>query len=168
MQRDGLVHRLYIFDADDTLRRTLVPGQPCPRAPTEWELIPGVADRLRSMNWGAGGRLLGVASNQDQIAYGHFTEPTARALLVDMISAATGHVPAPEAVQLCPHALDVPCDCRKPAPGMLKRIMEFYSVSPSETLFVGNATTDEEAALRAGVSFAWANYFFGWGGEEEQ
>ena len=32
--------RLVVFDADGTLRRTTVPGQPCPRASDQWELLP--------------------------------------------------------------------------------------------------------------------------------
>lgn len=157
-------HQLVIFDADDTLRRTLVPGQPCPRAPHEWELIPGVANRLRSMQWArdADGPWLGVASNQDQIAYGHLSEQMARSLLRTMISDATGHVPPDAAIQLCPHALEIPCDCRKPAPGMLLLIMRHYGVTPGATLFVGNADSDREAARRAGTSFAHPRDFFGW------
>jgi D-glycero-D-manno-heptose 1,7-bisphosphate phosphatase len=154
--------RLYVFDADDTLRRTRVAGQPCPRAPGEWELLPGVRERLRGIVWGAGGALLGVASNQDQVAYGYLSEETARRLLVDAVREAAGVEPPPGAVQLCPHALDVPCDCRKPAPGMLLRIMDYYHVAPAETLFVGNAPSDAEAARRAGARFAWAHDFFGW------
>lgn len=153
--------RLVIFDADDTLRRTLVPGQPCPRAPGEWELMPGVRERLRGIAWGRE-LLLGIASNQDQVAYGHLSEAMARRLLVDAARCATGHEPPAGAVQLCPHALEVPCDCRKPAPGMLRRIMDHYQVAPAATLFVGNASGDEEAARRAGVRFAWAHHFFGW------
>ncbi|MGI9090037.1 MAG: HAD-IIIA family hydrolase [Gemmatimonadaceae bacterium] len=166
MQREELPYRLVIFDADDTLRRTLVPGQPCPRAAHEWELMPRVAERLRSIPWGTHGLLLGVASNQDQIAYGHLSEATARDLLLDMIARASGHVPPDDAVQLCPHALEQPCDCRKPAPGMLLSIMDYYGVSPAETLFVGNALTDEEAARGAGASFALADDFFDWSREQ--
>lgn len=160
MRREQLRYSLVIFDADNTLRRTLVPGQPCPRTRCEWELIPGVADRLHAIPWGSDGVRLGVASNQDQVAYGHLSEETARNLLIDMISTASGHVPPADAIQLCPHALDVACDCRKPEPGMLLRVMESYDVSPRETLFVGDALTDEEAARRAGVSFRFANEFF--------
>lgn len=160
MRHEQLRYRLVIFDADNTLRRTLVPGQPCPRAPREWELIPGVADRLRSIAWGSDGVRLGVASNQDQVAYGHLSEEMARTLLIEMIVSASGHLPPRGAVQLCPHALDVPCDCRKPQPGMLLRIMESYDVPARNTLFVGDAATDEEAARRAGVSFRFADEFF--------
>ena len=157
--------RLIIFDADDTLRRTIVPGQPCPRAPGEWELLPGVAERLGRIRWGPEGTAMGIASNQDQIAYGLVSERMARTLLVETASAASGIAPDPTCVQLCPHTADAHCDCRKPAPGMLLRIMRHCGVSAAETLFVGNAAIDADAARRAGVRFAWARDFFGWSGE---
>lgn len=166
MQPEDMAHRLIIFDADDTLRRTLVPSQPCPRAPHEWALMPGVADQLHALPWGEGRLKVGVASNQDQVAYGHLTEQMARTLLMDMISAATGHVPPAAAVQLCAHALEHPCACRKPEPGMLLRIMSYYHIPAHEALFVGNAPTDQEAARRAGASFAFANDFFRWSEEQ--
>jgi D-glycero-D-manno-heptose 1,7-bisphosphate phosphatase len=152
--------RLYVFDADGTLRRTRVPGQPSPRAAGEWELLPDVVPRLRAIRWGDEGARLGIASNQDQIAYGHLTAVMAHTLLMEMAVAATGHAPPPEAVAFCPHALEEPCDCRKPAPGLLLRIMSRYGARAAETLFVGDSPVDAEAARRAGVPFAWAHDFF--------
>ena len=154
--------RLYIFDADDTLRRTTVRGKPCPHAPEEWELLPGVRERLARIRWGADGALLAVASNQDQVAYGHLTQDMAHRLLADLLRAAAGEVcPAP-AIRFCPHALHVECRCRKPAPGMLLDIVRHFGVAPGEALYVGNALTDRQAAERAGIPFAWAHEFFGW------
>jgi D-glycero-D-manno-heptose 1,7-bisphosphate phosphatase len=152
--------RLYIFDADGTLRRTRVPGQPCPRAPDEWELIPGVAEQLHTMRWGPDGAFVGVASNQDQVGYGHLSEAMAHRLLMAMIERATGHRPPDAAIALCPHRLEVRCDCRKPGSAMLTRILEFYRIAPSEAVFVGDAPADAEAARRAGVRFVWAHDFF--------
>jgi len=156
----GTIPRLFIFDADDTLRHTLVPGQPSPRAADEWELLPGVAERLQMLPWRSGKALLGVASNQDQVGYGLVSERVARRLLVDMLVAATGHRPPLAAVQLCPHVPAVRCGCRKPEPGMLLSIMHFYGVPPERTLFVGNSPIDAAAAQRAGVSFEHAEDFF--------
>jgi hypothetical protein len=82
--------RLYIFDADDTPRRTAVPGRPCPHRPGEWELLPGVRDRLSAIGWGSGGAYWGIASNQDQVAYGLMTGQTCRGTFEDRIEAATG------------------------------------------------------------------------------
>jgi len=151
---------LWIFDADETLRGTTVPGQPCPRGPNEWELLPGVRERLAELGTGTERLRIGVASNQDQVGYGTVTEEMARRLLGDMIVAALGSREADVCIQLCPHRLEVACECRKPAPGMLRAIMEHFAVAAEETLFVGNSPSDREAAERAGVRFAWSWEFF--------
>lgn len=156
-------YHLMIFDADDTLRRTITPGKPCPHAPGEWELMPGVREVLGRQAWNqAHGPFLGIASNQDQVAYGHLSFAMAQDLLRDLARAATGHVPADYALQLCPHALDSSCPCRKPEPGMLLTIMQHYGVSPAETLYVGNDAVDQEAAARAGTAFTWSQDLFGY------
>jgi len=156
-------YALCIFDADDTLRRTTVAGQPCPRGSGEWELLPGVQDTLRSVSWNQPGwPKLGVASNQDQVGAGLLTAATARRLLRDMTRAAAGFIPPDAAIQFCPHPLGVKCECRKPRPAMLRRIMAFYRTGPKGTVFVGNSEADRGAAVAAGVQFLHAARAFGW------
>jgi D-glycero-D-manno-heptose 1,7-bisphosphate phosphatase len=158
-------YALVVFDADDTLRHTIIPGRPCPRSPEDWELRPGVRDILGRVPWRAEeGPRVGLASNQDQIAYGLLSVDMARRLLRDLAIAAFGSAPADPALQLCPHAAEAGCDCRKPKPGMLLNIMEHYGVGPDATVFVGNDEADREAAARAGVRFVWAADLFGSGG----
>jgi HAD superfamily hydrolase (TIGR01662 family) len=154
-------YRLFIFDADDTLRRTILPGKPCPHAPGEWVLMPRVHQVLAGIPWGEpGSPRLGVASNQDQVAYGQLSVETARDLLRDMTHSATGYAPPDPALQLCPHPLELDCECRKPKPGMLVEIMGYYGIEPNETLYVGNHEVDHQAALGAGTDFSWAQDFF--------
>jgi D-glycero-D-manno-heptose 1,7-bisphosphate phosphatase len=149
---------LLIFDADGTLRRTTVPGQPCPRAPGEWELLPNVRDTFSSIDWT--NRYLGVASNQDQVGYGLFTSDMAERLLRDVVEQATnGRVTSP-CIRFCTHTLDVPCYCRKPEPGMLIDIMRSVGVARRRTLFVGDSDVDRAAARSAGTHFMWAPEFF--------
>lgn len=151
--------RLIIFDADGTLRRTTVAGRPCPHGPGEWELLPRVRETLSAIDWSA--HRLGIASNQDQIAYGWLSAEMARQLFTTLIAEATdGRTEA--VIRFCPHALETVCHCRKPQPGMLLEIMQACELAPAQTLFVGDAETDREAARRAGISFVWAWDFFGW------
>lgn len=157
--------RLAIFDADDTLRRTLVPGQPCPRAPDEWELLPGVREVLSRTSWQSGLRVA-IASNQDQVGYGLLTHGMAERLLLDLVREATAGRARSPLIRLCAHRLEQPCGCRKPAPGMLIDLMRDAGAPPHATLFVGNADSDREAARRAGVRFAWAADFFAQRGPE--
>ena len=150
---------LYVFDADETLRHTIVPGRPCPYGPDEWVLLPNVRERLREIPFGPEGPHLGLASNQDRVGYGQIEEGTARRLLEDLAREATsGDVRA--RIELCPHRAEDGCDCRKPAPGMLTRLMRHFAVAPGATLFVGDTPEDQQAAQAAAVAFEWAWDFF--------
>jgi D-glycero-D-manno-heptose 1,7-bisphosphate phosphatase len=154
--------RLYVFDADGTLRRTTVPGLPCPNAPGEWELIPGVRERLARISWGDGGAHFGIATNQGGVGVGYLSLDGARELLVEMVVEAFGVRPPRGSIEICPHAPHKGCACRKPEPLMLQRLMRRFGVTKEETLFVGDMDRDEEAARRAGTRFMWARDFFGW------
>ena len=157
--------KLYIFDADGTLRRSTVPGQPCPNRPGEWALLPGVKERLAQIDWGPPGKArFAVASNQGGVGLGYLPRAVAYRMLCETAREALGCVPPPGAVEMCPHAPRAGCVCRKPEPGMLLRLMRRFGARPEETLFVGDMERDEEAARRAGVSFAWAHDFFNWRG----
>jgi D-glycero-D-manno-heptose 1,7-bisphosphate phosphatase len=152
--------KLYIFDADGTLRWTTVPGQPCPNRPGEWRLMPNVKETLRSIHWGPGGPFLGVASNQGGVALGYLTKEMAYQLIEATLVEAIGGVPPHTVIEMCVCPPDVYCECRKPNPGMLLRIMQTLGVDPKETLFIGDLEIDREAARRASVAFMWACEFF--------
>jgi D-glycero-D-manno-heptose 1,7-bisphosphate phosphatase len=159
----GARYLLWIFDADGTLRRTTVPGQPCPRHADEWELLPRVRRTLQGLPWNSpGGPCIGVASNQDQVGAGLIPLATARRLLRDLMLEAAGVSLPPAAIQLCPHALGVPCRCRKPGPAMIERIQSHYGISAGDTVLVGDQPSDRRAAEAAGVAFIEARELFGW------
>ncbi|HEX8499556.1 MAG TPA: HAD-IIIA family hydrolase [Pyrinomonadaceae bacterium] len=153
--------RLYVFDADGTLRRTTVPGLPCPNKPGDWELIPGVRERLARIKWGEGGASFGVATNQGGVGLGYLTLAAARGLVEEMVLAAFGMTAPPGAIEICPHAPHRGCPCRKPEPGMLLNLMRRFRAAPGETLYVGDMDKDEGAARAAGTRFMWAHEFFG-------
>lgn len=158
-------YRLVIFDADWTLRRCTVAGQPCPNAPDQWELMPGVKEALAEIDWGsphAGKVAYGIASNQAGVAYGFLTEDVAFRLLKDMAVEAFGGWPATGTIQMCSHFKDAGCACRKPGALMLERLMQMWRVRPGDTLYVGDMESDRQAAEQAGVDFMWAKDFFGW------
>jgi phosphoglycolate phosphatase-like HAD superfamily hydrolase len=48
---------------------------------------------------------------------------------------------------------------KKPAPGMLLELMNELDFTPSQTIFIGDTMTDEQAATAAGVEFVWATDF---------
>jgi histidinol-phosphate phosphatase family protein len=157
-------HRLIMFDADGTLRYCTVEGQPCPNSSEEWELYPGVREKLAGYSWGAPGSRgtgYGIASNQGGVGVGYFTLETARTLLEDTFQAAFGFPAAEGTIELCPHVPRSGCPCRKPMPMMLLNVIERYGVHPGEALYVGDMENDRLAAENAGCDFMWAWEFFG-------
>jgi D-glycero-D-manno-heptose 1,7-bisphosphate phosphatase len=155
--------RLLILDADGTLRWTTVPGQPCPNAPGEWRLMPNVRETLAAFDWEE--TRLGVASNQNGVAHGYLTKAMAMRLLVDTVTAAAGFLPPRAIIEMCTCGPGAGCPCRKPAPGMLLRILAKTRIAPADALYVGDLAIDREAAERAGIPFRWAGDFFGWPAE---
>ncbi len=157
--------KLIIFDADGTLRRCTVPGQVCPNSDDQWELLPGVKKKLAEFSWGSpeeGKTALGIASNQAGIAKGYLTEEAAGRMIRQTVAEAAGFTPVEGSVQICPHPSRGDCECRKPGPLMLRRLMKFWGVGPDDTLFVGDMESDRLAAENAGCDFAWARDFFRW------
>jgi len=152
-------HRLIIFDADGTLRRCTVPGQKCPNADDQWELLPNVKEKFSEIDREFAA--FGIASNQAGVHYGYLSERMAYRLLEDMMIEITGCVPPPGTIQMCTHSPTVGCACRKPRPLMLQRIMRMLEFSPACTLFIGDMEIDERAAGNAGCGFLWAHEFFG-------
>jgi D-glycero-D-manno-heptose 1,7-bisphosphate phosphatase len=153
--------KLYIFDADGTLRHSIVPGRPIPNKKGEWELLPNVKEKLQKILSGSSEPLIAIASNQGGIELGYLSRKQARTLLNDLYRELTGKRPSKGMVQLCPDYKKL-SSCRKPKPGMVEAIIKQVDASPEDTLFVGNSEDDRLTALNAGVPFMWARDFFGW------
>lgn len=145
---------LYIFDKDNTLVYGY-PGRPA-NSVEEQHLLPNV--ELKCARLRAEGHALAIASNQGGIASGYVSEAAVIGMLLNtavLIGAIT--------FRYCPHSSQVEeCDCRKPRPGMLLKIMAQLRFRPQETVFVGDAETDRAAAEAAGIGFVWAGEFFDW------
>jgi D-glycero-D-manno-heptose 1,7-bisphosphate phosphatase len=152
--------KLYIFDADGTLRWTRVPGQRFPLASDEWALLPNVAERLAEIRWSSTGPWLAIASNQPAVGEGVLSERLARRMLADTLVAALGRLPAHTLIEVCTCPDWRECHRKKPSPGMLTKLLDEYDVRPSEAVFVGDQPIDAEAARRAGIRFVEARTFF--------
>lgn len=151
------MHKLYIFDADSTLRRCTVPGQFVPSAPDQWQPISLAYHRLRQIDWRE--NRFAIASNQGGVFKGHVTKELAKEMLTTL---ANVMVPRqPHTIAMCTHDPKGNCTCRKPKPGMLNSIMAYHKMPARCTLFVGDMITDEMAAHAAGVGFAWIWDFCG-------
>ncbi|MYB63558.1 D-glycero-beta-D-manno-heptose 1,7-bisphosphate 7-phosphatase [Candidatus Poribacteria bacterium] len=92
-----------------------------------------------------------IVTNQSGIARGFFTEKQlseTHARMIDAIQYAGGHI---EKIYYCPHHPDDDCECRKPKPGMLHQAAKDNNIDLSVTYFIGDSSTDIEAAAAVGA-----------------
>jgi D-glycero-D-manno-heptose 1,7-bisphosphate phosphatase len=120
------------------------------------EMLPGVAETLRPMR----DHLIFIVTNQRSIARGRFTMEQVEIAIAELDRRLGGILTAWE---ICPHAPEEGCECRKPAPGMVTRLAEAYGVDPALSTMVGDQEVDEQCAKAAGIGrFVYAHDFFKW------
>lgn len=155
---------LYIFDKDGTLISPI--GRRPANLAGEQIPMPGVIDKIAELR--AAGHQIAIATNQGGVAWGIISRAQAYRLAHD----AGEKVGGVDAIAVCcydpkaagrhgavkRYARD--SARRKPQPGMLLDIMKRLDYAPSDTIFVGDSETDEQAAIAAGVQFIDAAVFF--------
>ena len=140
----GPAKGLVLMDRDGTLVKDATFD------PTQVELLPGVAESLRRLQ--EAGYLLCIVSNQQGIGLGYFgyrdfvdgNSKLLRQLGKEGI--------AIRKIYFCPHSLGEPCDCRKPAPGLILKALRDLNATPETTFVIGDSAEDMEAARAAGCS----------------
>ena len=101
-----------------------------------------VLDRLRARDIA-----VGVVSNQSGVGRGLITDEQ-----LDRVNARVAELLGPfDTFQVCRHAPETGCACRKPAPGMITAAARDLDLDPSQCLVVGDIGADVQAALAAGA-----------------
>jgi histidinol-phosphate phosphatase family protein len=91
---------------------------------------------------------LGVVSNQSGVGRGLLTRAQ-----VDAVNARVEELLGPfDTWQVCPHAPDDGCACRKPGPGLVLAAAADLGVAPWRCAVVGDIGADVGAALAAGAT----------------
>ncbi|HWI24709.1 MAG TPA: HAD family hydrolase [Lysobacter sp.] len=122
--------------------------------------LPGIFALCRAAR--DAGALVIVATNQAGIARGLYDEATYLAY-TRWVHAQFAEQGAPlTATYYCPHHPDaglgdwrIACDCRKPAPGMLRAAITEFGIDPARSIMLGDKRKDIEAAAAAGLRTAW-------------
>ena len=92
-----------------------------------------------------------IVTNQSAVGRGLLSEAEAESInnrLLEAIRAAGGRV---DASYLCPHIDADGCDCRKPAPGLLRRAAADLDLDLPRSILIGDALSDLAAGRAAGV-----------------
>lgn len=134
LDRDGVINR----DSGDYIK-----------SPDEWHAIPGSLEAIARLHR-AGFRVV-VVSNQSGVGRGLFSARTLEEINARMQREVEAVGGALAGVYCCPHRPDAGCDCRKPAPGLLRRIERDFGESLRDAPFVGDSLTDIDAALAVGA-----------------
>lgn len=149
------INKALIVDYDGTLRECINGNDKFPIIKEQIEIKPNRTKILNEYKKN-GYRLLGV-SNQSGVHKGELThevacnlfEHTNKLLGVDI------------EYRFCPHQSNpISCYCRKPMPGIFVEFMLKYKLNPKECIFVGDMTTDQTFAKRAGIQYVDQAEFF--------
>ena len=115
----------------------------------EWLPVDGSIDAVARLS--NAGFTVAVASNQSGIARGLLDDTALSAMhekFHDLVAAAGGRV---DRIVICPHGPDDGCDCRKPKPGMLLELGEYYDTPLDGVPVIGDSLRDLQAAAAAGA-----------------
>ncbi|MQA34045.1 HAD-IIIA family hydrolase [Modestobacter roseus] len=133
---------LVLFDRDGTL----VHDVPYNGDPALVRPVDGAREALDALR--ARGVRIGLVTNQSGVGRGLITRAQA-----DAVNARVAELLGPfDTVQVCPHAPEDGCDCRKPAPGMVKAACAELDVAPARCVLIGDIAADVQAAAAAGAA----------------
>jgi D-glycero-D-manno-heptose 1,7-bisphosphate phosphatase len=118
------------------------------KAPEEWEPIEGALEAIARLNH-AGWHVV-VATNQSGIGRGMIDMTSVNAVHQQMMRLLAEKGGRIDAVFFCPHAANEQCECRKPAPGLMRDIGERYGVDLDDVPMVCDTLRDLQAAQAAG------------------
>lgn len=136
----------------------------------EFEFIPGAAEAIRLLN--QAGILVVVVTNQSGVARGYYTEEDVENLHRHIDRELEGCGAHVDAWLYCPHhptgrgSYGLPCNCRKPLPGMLQDAARRYGIDLDKSAIIGDKNADIEAGIAAGCRTILVRT--GYGTEEEQ
>lgn len=139
--------RLAIIDRDGVI---LQPVDGYLGRPEDVAFLPGSVEALARLVHA--GYHVAIVTNQAALARGVLEMSTVNAVhqrMVREVEAAGGRI---DAIAICPHSPDQQCDCRKPKPGLLNKLLDRFDAQAEETVVVGDSDRDVEAGLAAGCS----------------
>jgi histidinol-phosphate phosphatase family protein len=133
--------RAVLFDRDGTL----VHDVPYNGDPARVRPVDGAAEAVAALR--RAGIRVGVVSNQSGVGRGLLTAAQVRA-----VNARVDELVGPfDTWQVCPHAPDTGCGCRKPAPGLVRRAARALRVPVECCAVIGDIGSDVAAARAAGA-----------------
>ena len=133
--------RLVVLDRDGVINHD---SDAYIKSPAEWVPIDGSLEAIALLT--RQGFTVAVASNQSGVGRGLYDAAALDAIhrkMQDAVARAGGAI---DRIVTCPHLPEDACDCRKPAPGLLRRLAGHYRVPLRGVPVIGDSLRDLEAA----------------------
>jgi D-glycero-D-manno-heptose 1,7-bisphosphate phosphatase len=140
LDRDGVINQ----DRDDYVKSV-----------DEWIPLPGSLEAIALLN--QAGYQIAIATNQSGLSRGYFTINDLHAMhskMDKLLQPLGGHI---DSIFFCPHTDSHGCECRKPAPGLMKEIaLRYKKTGSTQPLLgvpiVGDSLRDLEAGIALGAT----------------
>jgi D-glycero-D-manno-heptose 1,7-bisphosphate phosphatase len=130
--------------------------------PDQIRLLSGVVEGLALLR--DAGFVFAIATNQPAPAKGQFSAAAVKRTNDALVALLAKHGISIAAVEVCMHhpeggaggdaSLVGPCDCRKPKPGLVNKLVEQLGVAKDASWMIGDSAGDVEAGRAAGVKTA--------------
>lgn len=119
------------------------------KSTAEWVPIPGSIEAIALLS--RAGFTVTVASNQSGLARGLFKRRALTAMHRKLRRGVSKHGGRVDRIVVCPHGPDDGCDCRKPRPGLLRRLAGYYGAPLVDVPVIGDSLRDIQAAYSVGA-----------------
>ena len=142
--------RLVLLDRDGVVNVDV--GSPGVTSAEDFRLEKGAAAALAKLK--LAGASVCLVTNQTCVGKGLVTEDGLEAIhrrMRELLVEEGGVNAVLDDILYATRTADVPCDRRKPAPGMLLEAMTSFDVRKEDATMVGDTVTDMQAAVAAGV-----------------
>jgi D-glycero-D-manno-heptose 1,7-bisphosphate phosphatase len=143
--------RAVFLDRDGVINRKAPEGDYV----TRWEdfhILPGVVEGIAQLK--QAGFCVIVVTNQRCVAKGLMSMAELEQMhrrMSDLLALGGATI---DGIYYCPHDMEPPCDCRKPAPGMLLDAARSRDIELSASWMIGDSDVDIEAGRNAGCKTA--------------
>ncbi len=119
------------------------------------EILPQTVEAIKLLR--ELGYLVVVVSNQSGVARGHLTEQRVFEINEEVFRRLEEHDARPDLFFYCPHHPDatvkeyrLECECRKPAPGMIKMAQQIIDIDIANSVSIGDKLSDVQLCQNLG------------------
>lgn len=144
--------RAVFLDRDGVINRKPPEGEYVTRW-QDFNVLPGVVEGIAQLK--QAGFCVIVVTNQRCVAKGLMSAAELEQMhrrMCDLLARGGATI---DGIYYCPHEMEPPCNCRKPAPGMLLEAARSRGIELSASWMIGDSDVDIEAGRNAGCRTAF-------------